>query len=92
VDSGGPEPWGPSAAVYAMEVVGLEEVEVPAGTFDTALHVRFGLGGEFFGVEEGEEIGHFSDLWVDRAQLILRWEPAPGLGTGLELVTPWSGT
>jgi hypothetical protein len=83
------ELFGPSPAVYAMEVAGLEEVEVAAGNFPIALHVRFGLGGEFFGVEEGQPITSFSDLWVNPTQLILRWDPAPGFGTALELVSPW---
>lgn len=85
----GDEVFGPTPAVYAMEIVGLEQVVVPAGTWDQALHVRFGLGGEFFGVDEGQEITTFSDLWVAEGQLILRWDPAPGFGTPLELVSPW---
>lgn len=85
----GEELYGPTPAVYAMEVVGLEEVEVPAGIFPVSLHLRFGLGGEFFGVEEGQPITAFSDLWVSPENLILRWDPAPGFGAALALVSPW---
>ena len=89
VDSGQDEIFGPTGAIYAMEVVGPEALEVAAGAFDPTLHLRFGLGGPFFGVDEGEEITFFSDLWVDSTQLILRWDPVPGFGGALELVTPW---
>ncbi|MBM3695090.1 MAG: hypothetical protein FJW79_04045 [Actinobacteria bacterium] len=89
VDTGRDDIFGPSPAIYAMEVVGLEEITVAAGTFPVTLHVRFGLGGEFFGLEPGQEINSFSDLWLDPTQLILRWDPSPGLGTPLELVSPW---
>ena len=89
VDSGQGEVYGPTGAVYAMEVVGVEAVEVAAGSFAASLHVRFGLGGEFFGVAEGDEITFFSDLWVEATQLILRWDPVPGMGGALELVAPW---
>ena len=89
VAGAGQELFGPSPAICALELVGLEEVEVPAGSFDMSLHVRFGLGGEFFGVDESGESPSFSDLCGHPTQVILRWDPAPGFGTALELASPW---
>jgi len=89
VDSGQGEVGGPAGALYAMEVVGVEAIEVAAGSCTGSLPVRFGLGGEFFGVAEGDEITSSSNLWVEATQLILRWDPVPGMGGALELVAPW---
>ena len=83
------EPTGPMVAVYSLSVVGLETIEVAAGTIADALHLQLGLGGEFFG-GGADEITEISDIWIQPGQLIVKWgQPAPGFGS-LELVIPWS--
>jgi len=80
---------GPIPAVYRMEGVGEEAVAVPAGTIEGAYHIRFGLGGDFYPLGPGGEIGFFSDLWLHPEHLIVKWEPGPA-GGPIELVTPWA--
>ena len=78
----------PTPAVYAFEWVGVETVEVPAGTFDGAFHISVGLGGDFYPLGPEGEITTFSELWLHPEQLILRWDMGPA-GGPIELATPW---
>lgn len=86
IDNGGGV-LGPLPAVYTLSVVGLETIEVPAGTIEDALHLSLGLGGEFFGGTAGST--EVSNFWIQPGQLLVRWDqPAPGFGP-FELLTLW---
>jgi len=78
----------PAPAVYRMEWVGIEELEVPAGAFEDAIHVSFGLGGDFYPAGPGGEVTFHSDLWLHPEQLILKCDMGPA-GGPLELAEPW---
>jgi hypothetical protein len=78
----------PIPALYRMEWIGIEDVEVAAGTIAGAYHVKFGLGGDFYPLGPGAEITFFSDLWLHPDQLIVEWDPGPA-GGPIELLVPW---
>lgn len=79
----------PMSGTYALSVVGLETIEVAAGTLEGALHVRLDLGGEFFGATGTDEFTEFTDIWIQPGQLLVKWgRPAPGFES-FELLTLW---
>jgi hypothetical protein len=78
----------PIPATYALEVVGLETVEVAAGSMAGAVHLRLNLGGPFFGAT-GDEFTEAPDIWILPGQLLVKWgRPAPGFDS-FELLTRW---
>ncbi|MBN2114485.1 MAG: hypothetical protein JW785_10205 [Acidimicrobiia bacterium] len=81
--------FGPVPAIFQVEWVGVEDVEVAAGLIPGTYHVRFGLGGEFYALDGEGEIEFFSDLWLHPEQFIVKWEPGPA-GGPIELSTPWN--
>jgi hypothetical protein len=84
---GGAEPL---TGTYALSVVGLETVEVAAGTLEGTLHLQLNLGGEFFGGTGPDDFTEVSDIWIQPGQLLLKWgRPAPGFQS-FELLTPWA--
>ena len=88
-DGGGDDVPEPMSATYALSVVGLEAIEVAAGTLDDALHLKLSLGGEFFGATSADEFTEFTDIWILPGQLLVKWgRPAPGFES-FELLTPW---
>jgi hypothetical protein len=66
-----------------VEVLGVETLEVPAGTVQEALHVRFTVGGDLTGGG-----GFHSDLWVHPDLFLLKWEETLGFMT-IELAAPF---
>jgi hypothetical protein len=80
----------PIPAVFRMEWVGVEELDVGLGGTETleTYHLRIGLGGDFYPLGPGGEITLYSDLWLHPEQFIVRWEPGPA-GGPIELSIPW---
>ncbi len=80
----------PIPAVFQVEWVGVEVLEVGLGEMDTleTYHLRIGLGGDFYPQGPGGEITFFSDLWLHPEQMIVRWEPGPA-GGPIELSIRW---
>ncbi len=72
--------FGPTPAVFRVESVAVEDIEVAAGLFAEAYHLRIGLGGDFYPAGPGGEIEFFSDLWLHPKQMIVRWDPGPPEG------------
>lgn len=64
-------------------VVGVEALEVPVGTLERTLHLRFTLGGEF---ASGEEIT--SDMWINAEWFLVKWEGTFGFQS-IALASPW---
>jgi len=88
-DGGGDEAPEPMNGTYALAVVGLETIEVAAGTLEGALHLQLNLGGEFFGAAGPDDFTEFTDIWIQPGQLLVKWgRPAPGFES-FELLTPW---
>ena len=88
-DGGGGEAPDPMNGTYALAVVGLETLEVAAGTLEGVLHLQLNLGGEFFGAADPDEFTEFTDIWIQPGQLLVKWgRPAPGFES-FELLTPW---
>jgi hypothetical protein len=79
--------FGPAPATFRVEVVGSEDVTVPAGVITGAYHLRFGLAGEFYGTDI--DIAFFSDLWLHPDQLVVKWDTGPA-GGPIELSAPWA--
>lgn len=77
----GPEMQFGYAAEGSME--GYEAVEVPAGSVEDAVQIRFAVGGEFMG-----DAMHESCLWVHETMFLVRWEETLAFRT-IELLTPW---
>lgn len=88
-DSGGEDAPDPMNGTYALAVVGLETIEVAAGTLEGALHLQLNLGGEFFGAAGPDDFTEFTDIWIQPGQLLVKWgRPAPGFES-FELLTLW---
>ncbi|MCU0280309.1 MAG: hypothetical protein MUE66_00415 [Acidimicrobiia bacterium] len=83
--------FGPTPAMFRVEWVGVETLEVGLGEMATleTYHLRFGLGGDFYPAGPGGEIEFFSDLWLHPEQMIVKWEPGPA-GGPIELSIPWA--
>lgn len=64
-------------------LVGMETLEIPAGTVEGALHVRFTLGGDFMGGAEAT-----SDVWAHPEWFLLKWEETLAFRS-IELASPW---
>jgi hypothetical protein len=88
-DGGGTEVPEPISGTYALSVVGLETIQVAAGTLEDAVHLQLNLGGEFFGATDPDEFTEVADIWIQPGQLLVKWgQPAPGFES-FELLTPW---
>lgn len=88
-DGGGQDVPEPMNGTYSLSVVGLETLEVAAGTLEGVVHLRLDLGGEFFGATDPDEFTEFTDIWIQPGQLLVKWgRPAPGFES-FELLTPW---
>jgi len=81
--------FGPTPAVFRVESVAVEDIEVAAGLFAEAYHLRIGLGGDFYPAGPGGEIEFFSDLWLHPTQMIVKWDPGPA-GGPIELSVSWA--
>jgi len=89
-DAGGGEAQQPMTGTYALSVVGLETVEVAAGTMEDAVHLNLNLGGEFFGAASPDEFTEVADIWILPGQLIVKWgRPAPNFES-IELLSLWA--
>ncbi len=88
-DGGGDDVPEPTSGTYSLAVVGLETIEVAAGTLEDAVHLQLSLGGEFFGASDPDEFTEVADIWIQPGQLLVKWgQPAPGFQS-FELLTPW---
>jgi hypothetical protein len=88
-DGGGTEVPEPMSGTYSLSVVGLETIEVAAGTLEDVLHLQLNLGGEFFGATDPDQFTEVADIWIQPGQLLVKWgQPAPGFES-FELLTPW---
>ncbi|MBN2114486.1 MAG: hypothetical protein JW785_10210 [Acidimicrobiia bacterium] len=86
---GGVEPSEPMSGTYSLAVVGLETIEVAAGTLEDTLHLQLPLGGEFFGAADPDAYTESPDIWIQPGQLLVKWgRPAPGFES-FELLTLW---
>lgn len=80
----------PIPAIFRIEWVGIEDIEVGLGEMATleTYHLRIGLGGDFYPAGPGGEIEFFSDLWLHPEQMIVKWDPGPA-GGPIELSSHW---